>query len=212
MTKVDRPEWAKNSPHGYGLLSMEDVQFLERTIDLATMGASGLRMVEIGVQSGLTMAGIWNYVEKKGGSFEWVGVDLPGYGPSSVPPNSRFIGEPSEDAWRHLEGMEFDLIFIDGCHCSNHTILDFANFSPFLRFGGLCLFHDTNGSEDWVGLGHPGGYQGHGPEHPAWGIGVRAGLKKLGLLPPVQRKDWEFLGEQKVGNVQGMMLFRKVAL
>lgn len=42
---------------------------------------------------------------------------------------------------------QYDLVFIDGDHTYESVRYDFERFSPQLRVGGLCIFHDTELTE-----------------------------------------------------------------
>lgn len=203
-----RPSWHKDSPHPYGLLSMDDVTFLEALLDRVYREFGHVAFLEIGVANGATLYGMVERCERLGVPFRWTGIDVGG-GPDPMPPNCTFIPGRSEHVYVQVTG-EFNILFVDGCHDSNHVVLDFLNYSQYLPVGAFALFHDTNESITWVGLGHTDTYQGEGPMHPDFGIGVRMGLKKLGLLDGM-RKDWQFVDEQKAGTVQGMMLFQKLA-
>ena len=52
--------------------------------------------------------------------------------------------EPStvERVKRHLGGEKLDLLFIDGDHSLNGVARDFAAYRPFVRDGGIIVFHD----------------------------------------------------------------------
>jgi hypothetical protein len=214
--KYQRPEWAANSPHNFGLMSMYDVLFWEQMLKrLAHRFVNQISMLEIGVQGGVTTAGTAEWCEANKVHFSWVGVDLPGAGPKyEMPSHWQFIGEPSEYAYTNprftgIGQLGFHILLIDGCHCANHVALDFLNFSPHLYEDGICVFHDSVDHLKWVGLSHPGSHQGHGPTHADFGIGVRAGIKKVGLLEG-KLFGWKLIGEQAQGEVQGMMAFQKM--
>lgn len=210
--KYPRPAWAENSPHPFGLLSIYDAEYLENLALSWIVRHRGLSVLEIGVQGGATMLGLAELCEENQVHFMWHGVDLPGCGPMLIPDSviGTFLGCPSEDAWVQIQRVPFvDFLIMDGCHCSNHVILDFCNYSDFVVLGGLALFHDSINHPKWVGLAHPGSKQSHGPDHPAFGIGVREGLRKLGLHP-LKRTDWKFHSEQAQGEVQGFLAFEKL--
>lgn len=208
MTKYPRPEWAKNSPHPYGLLSMQDYPFLERWLDKIGFQFGSIQMLEIGVANGATLYGICEFCERKIIPLEWTGIDLPGVGPAEMPPGCKFIAGRSEEVYVKIDGP-FNLVIIDGDHSSNAVCLDFLNYAPMVVKGGIIMAHDTINHPGWIGLAHPGSYQGHGPQHADFGIGVRAALKKLGLLDNL-RSDWTFVDEQTQGTVQGYCVFRKL--
>lgn len=208
MKSYPRPSWHKGSVHPYGLLSVPDVAFIESFLDMVALRFGQVSMIEIGVANGATLYGIAERCERLKVPLKWVGVDLPGYGPETLPLNCTFIPGKSEHVYVQVEG-EFNLLFVDGNHDSNHVILDVLNYSQYLVPTSYLICHDSNPSEEWVGLAHPDTHQGDGPIHPDFGIGVRIGLKKLGLLDGL-RKDWQFVGEQKQGTVQGCIGFQKL--
>ena len=55
------------------------------------------------------------------------------------------VEEPSEQALPRLaaDGLELDLVLIDGLHLFDHTLIDFFYADRMLRDGGVVLFHDT---------------------------------------------------------------------
>lgn len=209
MTTFKRPDWNKSSVHPYGLLSVSDVPFLEKWVKRIAEEFGHVNMIEIGVANGATLYGLYEFCEREGIAFKWTGIDLPGVGPSVLPPDCEFIGGRSEEVYMRVT-HECNLLFIDGDHSSNGVVLDFANYHERVQLKGYVIAHDTNPSPNWVGLAHSDSYQGHGPRHEDFGIGVRVALRRLGLLP-MKRIDWAFAGEQKEGDVQGMCVFRRTA-
>jgi hypothetical protein len=99
---------------------------------------------------------------------------------------------------------------VDGCHCVNHAICDFSNYSPFVVQNGYCLFHDTAlptslGKVDQEAWPQDHSYAGK----PSSVLGVREGLKKLGLLQGY-RTDWKLVEEVPSDTgLMGLMLFKK---
>lgn len=208
--KFERPDWNQNSPHAYGLLSLPDVAFWESILDeIARRFQNKIRLWEIGVANGATCYGTVEYCERKNYELKWTGVDLPGVGPKVLPPNCEFIAGRSDEVYLQFQNKTCNLLFCDACHCSNHVVMDISNYGPMVERRGLCLCHDTVDYPSWVGMGAPENYQGHGPKESDFGIGVRAGLKKLGLLDGY-RLDWKFFSEQPVGRAQGCMAFEKM--
>jgi len=55
----------------------------------------------------------------------------------------------SHQAPKHLEGLEFDMVYIDADHSYSAVKQDIQNFAPFVREGGLLCGHDYE-------PGHPG--------------------------------------------------------
>ena len=109
--------------------------------------------------------------------------------------------------WRELN-EEFNLLFVDACHCITHSAMDFLNYSPHVVVGGYALFHDT------AGIG-PKADKNYWPQdHSVYGqppsmLGVRDGLIKLGLLQG-HRTDWKLEWEISEGDLQGMCCFKKL--
>jgi hypothetical protein len=98
-----------------------------------------------------------------------------------------------------------DIGIIDACHDSSYVISDFLKTAPYIRQGGVVLFHDTHPCM----RGHlAGSYlaciylrrKGWNIQHIQntwWGIWVKGGLKtsKVGnlLLPPPRWPLWNYL-------------------
>lgn len=57
----------------------------------------------------------------------------------------QFMNAPSYEIVKTWT-RELDILFIDGDHSYKGVIRDYALFSPFVRKGGIILFHDTNHS------------------------------------------------------------------
>jgi hypothetical protein len=114
------------------------------------------------------------------------------------------------DAWRGITGR-YNFLFVDGCHCVNHAICDFSNYSPFVVQNGYCLFHDTAlptslGKVEQEAWPQDHSYAGKPPSI----LGVREGLKKLGLIQNY-RTDWKLIEEiPSDTGLMGACLFQKV--
>lgn len=168
-----------------------------------------IRAIEVGVFGAGTTRGLYRRAEELGIGAHLVGIDFELYRPNPWPAeNYTFIGEDSMDAWRKITGT-YNLLFVDGCHCCNHAMCDFLNYSPFVEVGGLVLFHDTAlpkgqaKQEEWPQTDHS--YAGKPPSV----LGVREALTKLGLLQG-HRKDWELVKEVPCETgLMGMVLIRK---
>lgn len=200
-------DW-KGGQHGYGVLSFEDVAFLEKHLaTIAKEFSMRVSLLEIGTASGYTGKGISRFCGSIGAKLKYQCIDgvCGRPHPGNLPDGGIFHCGDSRELFESINGS-FNLIFIDACHCNNCCILDFLNYSPKCVVGGYVLFHDTNPSPKWQGA-H---WQGHGPKTPAFCLGVRMALDKLGLLHG-KRTDWSFVDEQKAGEGFGMMLFRKTA-
>jgi len=199
----------KGSPHGFGVLSSENVAFLQKWVPGIIAAHNGvLNLLEIGMANGYTMRGIRGLALNAGAKFSYTGIDGECGQPNDeckFPECTYLVGDSGDTFWQ-VPDAKFNLLFIDACHCSNHVILDFCNYAPKVVPGGYILFHDTHPSSNWQGR-H---YQCHGPQGvPDFNIAVRAGLKKLGL-DPLRRTDYAFVDEERGGDGMGFMLFRKV--
>lgn len=58
-------------------------------------------------------------------------------------PNLFYIQEASQEVIKTWN-KNIDIFLIDGDHSYEQVKFDFLNFSPFVRKGGLIIFHDTN--------------------------------------------------------------------
>ena len=193
----------------YGFIRDVEAEFLDSLLAKIKAEFGGVEFLEIGVFGGGTVTGVVNRCKELVCPVYISGVDFPQWKPNPVPlENYKFYEGDSMDAWREIH-LPFNLLFVDGCHCVNHSICDFLNYSPFVRLGGYCLFHDT-------ALPTGEHKQGEWPQDHSYAgkpdsvLGVREGLKKLGLLQGY-RKDWELVQElESDSGLMGMMLFKKV--
>lgn len=171
-----------------------------------------VRFLEIGVFGGGTVTGIAEYCKEIEVPLFAAGVDFESWKPNPPPtPDYDFYAGDSMDQWRKITRNDFNFLFVDGCHCVNHAMADFLNYSPFVQVGGFCLFHDTaaptdKGTEQQEEWPQDHGYAGQPPSK----LGVREGLKKLGLLQD-WRHDWTKVKEIPAPDgLKGMCLFRKL--
>lgn len=159
----------------YGIVTELDGKLIEKSLDL--INNQNPVLMEIGVCHGGTSRGVIEYLKNKGITPTYIGVDSGKE--CSQPPTSdtkMYWGESTE-IWTEIEERDIDWLFIDGCHCVNHVILDFLHYSQFLKSGGILVFHDVNpkaqGKND---------YQGHGPKNIHFGTSAEEALNKVGLL------------------------------
>jgi len=186
----------------YGFLQEEEYDLIDKIIDLLKDKFGSVQFLEIGILGGVTAAGVVRRCNEVGIPItRAAGVDISPTTPSPLPiPEYEYYSGDSLEQWRNIKG-NFNFLFIDGCHCGTHAMCDFLNYSPFLVVGGYCLFHDTAapGLEKEQDYFHQ--------DHSAIGkpdsvLGVRNGLKKIGLLQNY-RADWKFIEE--VPNPTGLM-------
>lgn len=199
----------------YGFLREVEAELLDRLIPKIKEEYGSVVFLEIGVFGGGTVTGVVNRCKEIDCPLDAAGVDFPEWKPDPIPsPTYFFYPYDSMDAWRELSPL-FDngvnLLFVDGCHCVNHAMCDFLNYSPFVMKGGYVIFHDTalptnlglEKQEEWP---QDHSYAGK----PTSVLGVREGLKKLGLLQGY-RKDWRLVEELPSDTgLMGMMLFQKI--
>lgn len=194
----------------YGFIRPQEAALIEDTLTKLKSAFGEVRFLEIGVFGGGTVTGIVKKCQELGVSVYAAGVDFPEWKPNPIPlPSYEFHAVDSMDAWRGITG-KFNFLFVDGCHCVNHAMCDFLNYSPLVEVGGYALFHDTalpTGQDkqgEWPQSDHS--YAGKPPSV----LGVREGLEKMGLLQGY-RSDWKFIAEvPSETGLMGMCLFQKV--
>lgn len=167
-----------------------------------------IRFLEIGVCGAGTVRGVYRRAREINCKVHCAGVDFEGYRPNpEADKEYDFYAGDSMDMWRHIDD-KFNFLLVDGCHCVNHSMCDFLNYSPMVVVGGYCLFHDTALPKDGV-------KQGDWPQNHSYAgmpdstLGVREGLEKTGLLQGY-RIDWELVRElPSESGLMGMCLFKK---
>lgn len=195
----------------YGSMSEAEYDFMDRLIVKVGVQFGEVRFLEIGVCGGETVRGIVDVCKRMKWPITATGVDcLEHYKPTPPPdcPYTFYCGD-SMDQWRHID-QSFNLLLIDGCHCVIHSMCDFLNYSPLVVVGGYCLFHDTAVPKDqYEQIPFPQDHSFAGKDPGK--LGVREGLKKLGLLQGY-RIDWTLIEEvPSPDGVMGAILFQKVA-
>lgn len=193
----------------YGSMNEREFDLMDRLLDRLKSEVGYVAFLEIGVCDGGTVRGIYRRCAEIGCPVSATGIDcLEHYKPNDLT-NYTFITGDSMDAWREIKDT-FNLFLIDGCHCVNHSMCDFLNYSPLLGVGGYCLFHDTAIPKDqYEQIPFPQDHSLAGKDQGK--LGVREGLKKLGLLQGY-RIDWTLVEEVPSDDgVMGMILFQKLA-
>lgn len=195
----------------YGFMRDVEEDLIDRILDKLKAGFEKIAALEVGVFSAGTVRGIYRRAKEIDCPVECSGVDFEKYRPNPTPDlNYKFYAGDSMDMHREIKD-KFNFLFIDGCHCCNHAICDFCNYSPMVEVNGLCLFHDTalptslgkDIQEEWP---QDHSYAGK----PSSVLGVREGLKKLGLLQGY-RSDWKLIEEiPSETGLMGACLFQKV--
>jgi hypothetical protein len=194
----------------YGFMQEVEADLIDRLLDRIKSEFGVIRLIEIGVFSGETVRGVYRRANEISCPAICAGIDFEQYRPNPTPdPNYKFYSGDSMDQWREIK-HRYNFLFVDGCHCVVHSSQDFLNYSPFVVLNGYCLFHDTAvptnqfEQEPW-----PQDHSYAGVKQSK--LGVREGMKKLGLLQGY-RSDWKFIEEiPSDTGLMGAMLFQKVA-
>ena len=198
----------------YGSMNEGEYDLIDRTLDRIKTEFGSVSFLEIGVCGGGTVAGVARKCKELGAPLRAAGVDcLEHYKPDpnlfpELPTDYKFYLGDSMDQWRNIEG-KFNLLLVDGCHCVIHAMADFLNYSPFVVTGGYCMFHDTAvpiNQYEQIPFPQDHSLAGKDPGK----LGVREGLKKLGLLQEY-RTDWKLIEEVPSNDgVMGLILFQKI--
>lgn len=199
----------------YGYIRDVEEDFVDRLLDTISVKFGIIQLLEIGVFTANTVRGIYRRGKELGIPVEAAGVDFEMYRPNPTPAeNYIFYSGDSMDKWRDIpKDKRWNLLWVDGCHCCNHAMCDFMNYSPFVENCGYTVFHDTalptalgkDEQEPWPQTDHS--YAGKPPSV----LGVRDGLRKMGLLDGY-RTDWKLVEEvPSDSGLMGVHLFQKVA-
>lgn len=197
----------------YGAILPEDVEVLEDAMRHIVAEWNGndprvVNVLEIGMHDGATARGIETYFNLHGVNIHYIGVD-PDDGTTRfryVPNGATVIVGDSAEVFARVPG-DLDLVWIDGCHCMNHVMLDTIHFAPKVRPGGFMLFHDVNPRGQ--GLHH----QYHGPETPEFGLATDLAHAAIGFPWSSFWKPWDKWIEKIPAEVErtdcGTRSFRK---
>lgn len=141
---------------GYGAILMEDAGVLEACLEKLCSPGAVVRICEIGAHDGGTALGIKRFVEAHGATLEYWGIEPDKDRVWFAWPGANLINEDSATAWTKIPD-NLDLVWVDGCHCFNHVVLDTLHFSPKVRNFGFLCFHDINPQIQGVGEKQPCG-------------------------------------------------------
>lgn len=166
----------------YGLISKVDANVLEKTIDLICENVPEgefIMFCEVGVYSGMTSKGVYDYVESKKRYAFTTGIDNNSDGEKLLFHYNNLIIGNSNEVYNELEDNSQHLIFIDALHTKIAVIGDFFAYAPKVKVGGYLAFHDTGKHLDPLS-----GWQGVGDkDDPDFCLGgVRKALIEIGLL------------------------------
>lgn len=185
----------------FGSVIEEDAQVIEAT--LAQFQQPAVKWLEIGMFAGGTGRGVRDFLSARGMALEYWGIDA-GLITDPVTPfaGAHVIKGRSEEVFPYVPDG-FDGIFIDGCHCRNHVILDTMNYGPKVRVGGFLLFHDCGKASQGIDK------QPCGPNVPEFGISTLAAFQMMKWPTP----EWElFMEKEREGlALGGTRSYRKLA-
>lgn len=208
--KFVRPDKGTQWGHRFGWMTHAEADALGKLLKTIATDFKEIRFLEIGVFGGSTTSGVYETAEALGCPLYAAGVDLAqGKPPVDKYPDYHFYEGDSMDQWRNIK-ERFNLLFVDGCHCINHSMCDFLNYSPLVVVGGYCLFHDTAALGDCSASDQGAWPQDHSYHGlPPSSLGVRQGLLRMGLLNNL-RTDWTKVWEIRESAIMGMTLFKKL--
>jgi hypothetical protein len=133
-----------------------------------------IRVLEIGTWEGYTARGMKKFIEERGGTIDYWGIDPGKLHVLEKPfPEANVIAGKSEESFHLVDGF-FHFIFVDGNHSRNAVILDTFNYEPMVHPQGFLVFHDTNPKCQLTG------YEYEGPHIPEFGIAIREAWKMMG--------------------------------
>jgi len=202
-----------HNKYNWGILTDTDVELIMESLSMLVERfgrEETLKVMEVGVCRGKTSRGIKHELDRLRAVYEYWAVDSgAGMAGNVLPPfeGCRLVIGNSEESY-----MEFpdDLhwVFIDGCHCINHVMLDILHYAPKVRDGGLIVLHDTSPLAQACNR-HPPDYQKHGPRHADFGTAILAAFDKLDVE---HRRDMQLVRSAQDEDAcwGGVSVFKKV--
>lgn len=191
--------------HKYGYIADSEAALIDGLLADIKTRFGRIQFLEIGVYELNTAKGIYQRAAEINCPVHCEGIDV--CRRQEMPnPDYVFHEGDSLDVWRTIQG-EFNLLFIDGCHCRNHVMADFLNYSPMVVVNGYVLFHDSavehleEVTDKWaVEHSYPG---------KPTSAHVREALRNLGILQGY-RADWKLITDLIETDMMGMCLFQKI--
>lgn len=170
----------------FGALTVEDGEVLKATLLEFCNLKLGVKFLEIGMHSGATARGIKRFLEANDCGLDYWAID-PGCLCKILDPfpGAHITKGASEEVYESIPD-DFDVIFVDGCHCRNHVILDTFHYSRKVKPGGFLMFHDCSPSAQGKDP------QYHGPRTPEFCIDVLRAFQEIGFPWP----QWELFMEK----------------
>ncbi len=194
----------KNNDFGYGTMTNIDVSQIETSLRSLKQEFKDahVNMLEIGLDKSKTARAIHKKIPEIGiTNYTYWAIDVNPKTKLPFPECKMIIGK-SEEVFNQLPELHW--VFIDGCHCVNHIMLDFLNYGYKIVKNGFLLFHDTGPFSQ----GHH--YQRHGPTIPEFHIAAESAFLKLDIF---NRTDWEHVSSEYDTNNKewgGVSIFRKI--
>jgi len=198
----------KHNNYGYGSMTNADVAAIEKTLEIVATKfkhEENANFLEIGSHKGDTSRAINNKLKEIGiTNYNYWAIDS--YHNRKPFEECNFILGKSEEVYVDVP-EKLNWVLIDGCHCSNHVMLDFLNYGFKVVENGIISFHDvvplSQGKCDW---------QGHGPKnHPDFGTAVLSAFKKIDIF---NNKNWKHIEHEceEERNWGGITSFEKVRI
>jgi hypothetical protein len=194
-----RTDWdeaeIKRGTFKYSLMTETDKRTIKSTVE--STGGVTLNFLEIGTYNGSTAWGVKRHVETFGRTLNYFGVDVMSHDTVLWPEAHMIIGDSTKVFYK-VPNLPFDILFIDGPHGTTNCMLDFLNYAPKVKIGGLILFHDASPASqtklpfapEKVAEYERGGFEI--PEHDEFGTAVTTALEKLGLSTG-ERTDYQLV-------------------
>lgn len=216
-----RAEWNEEEIRSgnlkYSLMTDTDRATMKSVVESMCNYLSGnpLNFCEIGTYNGSTAWGVKAVVESKDKKLNYWGVDTLTHD-TILWPEANFVLGDSTKIFYKIPNLPFDILFIDGPHCTTNCMLDFLNFAPKVKIGGLIMFHDASPDSqcklpftpEKVAEYEKGGFEI--PVHEEFGTAVTIALEKLGLSTGA-RTDYELVSNNWSWEPYGgISIYRKL--
>lgn len=158
-----------------------DVEAIERVLN--RYACRKLRFLEVGTYQGSTARAIKEFCDNQGTELEYWGIDSGAhptfreqqYMPRIPFPDAHMVIGDSAEVF-HLVPPSFDVVFLDGCHCFNHVVLDTLHYGDRVTWNGYLMYHDTDPRFEQT-MRDP-----HGPENALFSNSVNAALEALRMM------------------------------
>ena len=201
----------------WSLMTDKDRETIRTVVDAASDASKNLivNFLEIGTYNGSTAWGAKKVAESTGAKLNYWGIDVMSHDAELWPEAQMLIGDSTEIFYQ-VPNVPFDILFIDGPHCTRNCMLDFLNFAPKVRVEGLILFHDASPAsqcklpfnEAKTEEYRKGGFEI--PIHEEFGTAVLIALEKLGLSTGA-RTDYELVSNNWSWEPYGgISIYRKL--